>query len=217
VHIFNDKEVDELIILDIDATQEKRIPDLRLIQKIADECYMPFTVGGGISSVEQAGNIIKSGAEKIAVCTAALINPDLVRQIAEVHGSQSLVVSVDVKKDLFGKYRVVMRNASKKASVPLFEWLNQLEQLGAGEILINSIDRDGMMKGYDLHMIKKVAERVSLPIIALGGAAEQEDLKKAIDYGADAVAAGSMFVFKGLYRAVLINYPNRSEIENLFK
>lgn len=219
VKIFNEKEVDELIVLDIDATAEKRGPDFNLIQNLAVECRMPFCYGGGITSVEQAKKIISLGAEKVAMSTAAILNPKLLKQIGQAVGVQSVVVILDVKKrtGLFSSsgYDVFINNGKTKISLKFEQVLKELDQIGVGEIVINSIDKDGSMSGYDLDLVAFVKQIVEVPITILGGAGNTEDFKELfMKFGIIGAAAGSFFVFKGKYRAVLISYPTKSEKKN---
>lgn len=217
VRIFNEKEVDELIVLDIDATAENREPDYKMIENLAAECRMPLCYGGGVNSVEQAQQIFSLGVEKVALSAAALNNPSLVSAIAEKVGSQSVVVVLDVKKGILGGYEVYTRNAHKATGKDPFELARQMEEMGAGEIVINSINNDGVMKGYDMNLIEKVRNNISLPLTVLGGAGSLDDIGKLIEkFGIIGASAGSLFVFKGVYRAVLINYPDRSEKEKIF-
>ena len=213
VKIFNDKEVDELLFLDITATREKRGIDLELVQKIADECYMPFSVGGGIRTIEEMRDILSAGAEKISINTIAVTNPSIISNASDIFGSQSVIVSVDFKKTWLGKYRVFTHSGTVKTSLDPLEWAKKAASLGAGEIYLNSIDRDGTMEGYDLDFIKTVTKAVKIPVIAAGGAGSLNDFSKAIHQaGASAVSAGSLFVFHGKRRAVLISYPSKEEI-----
>lgn len=217
IRIFNEKEVDELVLLDIDASRQGREPDYALIESVAAECFMPLGYGGGVSSVEQARRIFSSGVEKVILQTSALENPALVSKIAQRFGSQSVVVSIDVKRDWLGRYRL-WSSAQRRAH--RLDWLAALESLvvaGAGEILLNSVDRDGMQQGYDLHLIQKAAQAVDVPLVALGGAGNFNDFVLAVKAGASAVAAGSLFVLQGPHRAALISYPNYSELESLFR
>jgi cyclase len=215
VRIFNNKEVDELILLDISATIENRAPDLQFIERVADECYMPFTVGGGINNADQIREIIKAGAEKIVINTAAIEEPGLIKEASSLFGAQSIIVSIDVKKGLFNKRYVYSHCGNEKTKLEPVVWARKAERLGAGEILINSIDNDGLMQGYDLDLIKAVSGSVGIPVIALGGAGRIEHFKDGLVAGASAVAAGSMFVFNGKYKAVLINYPALGEVERI--
>jgi len=219
VKIFNEKEVDELIVLDIDATAENREPDYKMIENLAAECRMPFCYGGGIKTAEQAQRIFNLGVEKIAISSSAIENPELVSEIAERVGNQSVVVVLDIKKRMLsGKYDIYTHNAKKKSKVELFGFIKELQRLGVGEIVFNSIDNDGVMKGYDYYLINKVKELVDVPMTAIGGAGSLQDISKLIrSHGIIGASAGSLFVFKGIYRAVLISYPGRDEKEMLIK
>lgn len=217
VRIFNAKEVDELILLDITASFDNRLPNVDLIQQIADECYMPFGVGGGIFSIEQMRKIFKNGAEKVIINTSAVKNPDLIKQAADIFGSQSITVSMDVRKNWLNKERVYINSGRTKTSLHPVEWAKKIEMLGAGEILLTSITHEGNMDGYNLNLIKRVSKVVNIPVIASGGAGRRQDFPNAIMNGASACSAGSMFVFKGKLRGILINYPNKSEIVKVFK
>ena len=216
VHIFNEKEVDELIFLDITATQEGRTPRIDYIAKIADECYMPFAVGGGITNTQQIRDILYAGAEKVSICTSAIENPQLISEAAMLFGSQSIVVCIDYRITKHGK-TVFSHAGIKQTALNPIEWAIQVAALGAGEILLNSIERDGTQIGYDLETIKQVSESVNIPVIACGGAGKTEHFVKAVQNGASALAAGSMFVFHGKKRAVLISYPEESELNKLFE
>ena len=212
VKIFNEKEADELIVLDIDATKTGEAPDFAMIQKLAAECRMPLCYGGGVKTVEQAGRIIGLGVEKVAISSAALADPNLVTAIAAEIGSQSVVVVLDVKKSLFGKYLVYTHNGQNKTHFSPVEAAKQAEKLGAGEIVINSIDHDGQMKGYDLELATQVREAIRLPMTVIGGAGSLSDIGNLIKTcGTVGAGAGSFFVFKGTYRAVLINYPDQAQ------
>ncbi len=217
VKIFNEKEVDELMVVDIDATTKKLEPDYKMIENLAVECRMPLCYGGGIKSIEQALRIFSLGVEKIAISSIALENPDFISQVAERVGNQSVIIVLDVKKKSFGsKYEVWTHNAGKNTGKDPVECAILFESLGAGEIIINSIDNDGVMKGYDFNIIDKIRDSISLPITVLGGAGTLEDIAKLIrNYSIIGAAAGSLFVFKGKYKAVLINYPNHIEKESI--
>lgn len=218
VKIFNEKEADELIVLDIDATATVSEPDFAMIQKLAAECRMPLCYGGGIKTVEQARRIIGLGVEKVAISSEAISNPNLITEIAAEIGSQSVVVVLDVKKSLFGKYEVYTHNGKKKTGRTPIELAQQAEKLGAGEIIINSIDLDGQMTGYDLDLATKIREAIRLPMTLLGGAGSISDIGSLIQTcGVVGAAAGSLFVFKGIYRAVLINYPSIIERDVLIR
>lgn len=217
VKIFNEKEVDELIFLDIDATKNNKEPSFELISNIASECFMPFAYGGGIKSIEQIEKIIKSGAEKIVINTSAFQHRGFIKEAADRFGSSTIVVSIDIKKGFFDGNTVYIRGGSKNTGKNPVEYAKEMEDEGAGELFINSIDRDGLMQGYDLELIKSISNAVKIPVIACGGAGKLEDFKAAIQYGgASAVSAGSFFVFQGKRRAVLITYPTYSEVSALF-
>lgn len=214
IKIFNEKEVDELIFLDTTATIENRRPPIKLISQIATECFMPFCYGGGIRSVEDIAELFTLGVEKVAINSQAVENPALIKQAAELFGSQSIVVSIDVKKNWFGKYRVWTHGGSKASKLDPVDFAVQMQDMGAGELFLNSIDRDGTMAGYDIDLIKQVSEAVRIPVIACGGAGSLDDFADAIKKGgASAVSAGSMFVFQGSNRAVLITYPSIKDLE----
>jgi cyclase len=217
VKIFNEKEVDELIVLDIDATKERRSPNFKMIKDLAVECRMPLCYGGGIKTIDQAKEIIRLGAEKIALSSIIFENRDMIREIADAVGVQSVIAVLDVKKKgLFGKYQVYINNGTKSTGMDPITVAKELENLGVGEVVINSIDNDGMMKGYDLKLIELIREAINLPLTVLGGAGKLDDIKELIKkykiIGAD---AGSLFVFKGKYKAVLINYPTEKEKADL--
>ena len=218
VKIFNEKEVDELIVIDIDATVEGRGPDFNLIKNLAIECRMPFCYGGGITTVDQAKKIISLGVEKVAISSAALNNPQLLKEIGNAIGKQSLVVVLDVKKKgLFGNYELYTHNGKKSSKYKLKEYLTILNEIGIGEIVVNSIDEDGKMEGYDFKLCDLVRELTSMPMTIIGGAGNLDDIKNAISrYKTIGVAAGSLFVFKGKYKAVLINYPDRDTRNEMY-
>ena len=219
VKIFNEKEVDELFVVDIDASANGHEPDYKMIENLATECRMPLCYGGGIKTVEQAQHIFSLGVEKIAISSLAIENPAIVKALAERVGNQSVVVVLDVKKKTFGdKYEIFIHNGKKSTGINPFEFAAKMEQLGAGEIVLNSIDQDGVMKGYDMNLIHKIREVISLPLTVLGGAGSMDDIGNIImENGIIGVAAGSLFVFKGKYRAVLINYPTTAEKELLIQ
>lgn len=218
VRIFNTKEVDELILLDIAATIEKKSFPLKLISQIAEECFMPLTFGGGVRSLEDIEQLLKAGVEKVSINTLAVRNPLFIQQAAEAFGSQSILVSIDVKRRTDGAYEIFSEGGVHPTGKDPVEFAQQMEEYGAGEIFLNSIDRDGTMSGYDLELIKKVASNVSIPVIACGGAGKMEHLARAVsDAQVQAVAAGSFFVFHGRRRAVLINFPTKKELEEVFE
>jgi imidazole glycerol-phosphate synthase subunit HisF len=215
VRIFNEKEVDELAFIDISATPASKEPDFDLIEQIAGEAFMPMAYGGGITKFEHVERVLGLGFEKVIFNTACFENPGLLTQTANVYGAQAVVACIDVKRTLLGRYEMFTHSGAKKRSGSLTDHIKTMQSAGAGEFCINSIDRDGMMSGYDLELIKAVASACSVPVIALGGAGSVADFRTAVlDGGASAVAAGSMFVYKGVHRAVLINYPERADLAN---
>ena len=213
VKIFNEKEVDEIIVLDIDATSLGKDPEYQMIENLAAECRMPLCYGGGIKTVEQAQRIFSLGVEKIAISSIAIENPLIVSEIAERVGNQSIVVVLDIKKKkLSGNYEVFTHNGKKVTGIDPLIFSVELEKLGAGEIVLNSIDKDGLMTGYDMNLINKIRDVISIPLTVMGGAGSIDDIGNVIQkHGIIGVAAGSFFVFKGKYRAVLINYPTANE------
>jgi cyclase len=217
VRIFNEKEVDELMVVDIDATRHGQPPNYKMIANLASECRMPLCYGGGVKGIDQLEQIIGLGVEKVAMSAAVVDKPELITEAANRVGSQSVVVVIDVKKTgLFRKPEVVTHNATRRSGLDPIAFARQVEELGAGEIVLNSVDHDGEMNGYDLELIAQVRDAVSVPLTVLGGAGSLSDLRDLIaQYGIIGAAAGSLFVFKGRYRAVLINYPNRQEKESL--
>lgn len=219
VKIFNEKEADELVVLDIDATVNGAEPDYKMIANLAAECRMPLCYGGGVRSAAQAKKIIGLGVEKVALSSAAIENPGLIKQIADEIGRQSVVVVLDVKKRMLSKgYDVFIHNGKKNTKRSVIEVATQAEALGAGEIVINSIDNDGQMKGYDLALAKNIRDAVTIPITFLGGAGSLKDIGELIrTCGVVGASAGSLFVFKGVYKAVLINYPNVVQRDELIR
>ena len=218
VRIFNDKGVDELAFFDIDASVLNKEPNYNLIEKIASQSMMPLCYGGGVKTVEQAKRIFSLGIEKIALSSAILESPKMITEISEQVGSQSVIVVLDIRKKLFGGYEIFSHNGKKSTGINPIKFVEEVQTLGAGEVIINSIDNDGVMKGYDLDLIAKVREKITIPMTVLGGAGSLDDIEKVIDnHGVIGVAAGSLFVFKGPYKAVLINYPTQMEKNKIFK
>lgn len=217
VRIFNEKEVDELIVLDIDATTRSREPDYVMIKNLAAECRMPLCYGGGIKNVEQAAKIVSMGVEKVAVSSAAVEDPGLVARMAAMVGRQSVVVVIDVRRSKRrDTFEVWTHNGTRRGGEDAVQFAREVEKKGAGEIVVNSIDNDGVMKGYDLELISQFRDAVALPLTALGGAGTVGHIGELIGrFGLMGAAAGSLFVFKGVYRAVLINYPSRAEKDAL--
>ena len=213
VKIFNDKEVDELIFLDIEATREKRSPNFAYLKIIAEQCFMPLCYGGGISSIEDIRQLFSIGFEKVSINSSILKNPQLISEAAGIFGSQSIIGAMDVKKNVFGKKQVYMSRGQHATGITPVEYAKYLESLGVGEIFLNSIDADGKMDGYDLHVVQEVADAVRVPVIACGGAGNIEDMGRVVkEAHAGAAAAGSLFVFWGENKAVLINYPDKTKI-----
>lgn len=213
IKLFNDKQVDELIFLDIMASREGKEPNYGLLEKLASECFMPLSYGGGVRTAAQARRIVSLGIEKVALNAAALENPGTISAISEELGASSTVVSIDIRRDWFGRYRVFDSMRRKMTKLDPLHHVKTLVNAGAGELLINDVDADGMQKGYDQNLIKSVCQTVNVPVIACGGAGSLSDMRAAIqDGGASAAAAGSLFVFKGPHRAVLINYPSQEQI-----
>ena len=216
VKILNDKEVDEIAFLDITATQENRGPNFALIRDIASECFIPFSYGGGIKTMEEAATLFSLGVERVILNSAAYEKPSLISEIAKVYGSQSVIVSMDVKKNFWGRYELYTYSGKKSNNQNLLSYAKQMEDLGAGEILLTSIDRDGEGTGYDLKLIESIASTVSIPVIAMGGASNLSHFREAFKSGASAVGAGSMFVFHGKHKAVLITYPSQKDLKDIF-
>jgi cyclase len=217
VRIFNEKEVDELMVLDIDASRLGREPDYALIERLAAECRMPLCYGGGVRTVTEARRIVGLGVEKVSLSAAIVANPTLVRDIADEIGRQSVVVVLDAKRRLGGaRWELWTHNASVSTGKCPIEFAREVDQLGTGEVVINSIDQDGVMRGYDLELAARVRDVTSVPMTVLGGAGSIADLESlVVKFGVIGAAAGSLFVFKGPYKAVLINYPTQAERDRL--
>lgn len=216
VKIFNDKEVDELVFLDITATSEGKRPPFELLEQVAGEAFMPLGYGGGIRNLEDVKTILGLGIEKVIINTRAIEKPEFVKEVANFAGNQSTVVSIDVKRNFFGKYEVRAQRGKKTTGLDPVEFALNMEKQGAGELMLCSIDRDGTMKGYDLALIKRVVDAVKIPVVACGGSGSVLDLRAVFkEGGASAAGAGSMFVFQGPHRAVLISYPSYSEFKNI--
>jgi cyclase len=217
VRIFNDKEVDELVFLDITAKPERKRPPFELLKKIASECFMPLCYGGGVADIDTMKALYKLGIEKVAINTAAVEQPSLVSESSREFGASSVIVSIDVKKRVFGGYQVWIRGGRKPTGFDPVDQARRMEDAGAGEILLTSIDRDGTMSGYDIDLVKSVSDAVGIPVVACGGAATIADVGRVVkEAGASAAAAGSMFVFQGTHRAVLVSYPTQKELSEVF-
>jgi len=217
IKIFNEKEIDELIFLDIDASKNNLEPDYNLLSEIASECFMPLGYGGGITKVEQVSHILDIGIEKVVINSSAISNPKLVYESSKVTGKQSIVVSIDIKNNWLGNRKIFSHSGLDTSNINVIEFIKIIEDNGAGELIINSVDNDGMMAGYDIEFLKEVTESVNIPVVACGGAGKIIHFQEAINCGkCSAVAAGSMFVFHGPHKAVLINYPDQKKLENIF-
>jgi imidazole glycerol-phosphate synthase subunit HisF len=218
VRIFNEKEVDELIFLDIDASRDKQQPNLEVIRELATECFMPFAYGGGVRTIEHITNILKAGVEKVVINQEALHNLSFVESAARHFGSSTIIVAIDIKKDFWGHYKVYDHVKGKATSIDPVAFAKQVEQAGAGEIFLNNVDRDGTFSGFDHHVINLVNSAINIPLIVCGGASGLDDIQKVVkSTGVSAVAAGSLFVYQGPHRAVLISYPQRKDLESLLK
>jgi imidazole glycerol-phosphate synthase subunit HisF len=216
VRIYNEKEVDELVFLDISATPQKRRPDFKLVSEIAGECFMPLAYGGGVRAVDDLRELFKIGVEKVIINSYAADNPEFISQAADLFGSQSIIASIDVKKNIIGKYCTYAHAGKKKLDFNPVEYAAKMQECGAGEILLTSIDKDGTWEGYDIDLIKQVSAAVSIPVIACGGAGRVDDFLRAVqEGGAQACAAGSMFVFQGKDLGVLIKYPTKQDLKIL--
>jgi cyclase len=215
VRIFNEKEVDELILLDISASFNNKTPNYSLIKEVVSESFMPMGYGGGINSLEQIKKLFDLGLEKVVLNTA-MFDYDLINQSANIFGSQSIVISLDFKKSLFNKYQLYTKSGRLKHNIDFIDHIKRLYNFGAGEIILQSIDKEGFMKGYDLELIEKVSSIIEIPIVASGGAGSLQDMKNAIVSGASASAAGSLFVFKGKEKGILINYPTQEKLIEVF-
>lgn len=218
IKIFNEKEVDELILLDIDASKEDREPDYKMIEKVASECFMPLCYGGGIKNIEQIRKIFSLGVEKVSLNHCTLLGTRLIEEAAAVFGSQSIVGSINIKRSLFGKYKLYNHVSRKTLAKPIKAFLTEVIDKGVGEILINDVDNDGVMEGFNIELLKDLSSNLAVPIIVCGGAGNLEHCRNVIaQTDASAVSAGSMFVFQGKHRAVLITYPERNKLDLLFK
>ena len=215
VKLFNEKEVDELLILDITANSDAKNPNYAMLQDLASEAFMPMGYGGGVRRLDQAEKIFEIGFEKIVLGTYAIETPELISTFAKKFGSQSVVVSVDVNKDIFGRLRVFGFSGKKKSKLDLIKYLYTIQNAGAGEVILNDISRDGKKIGYNTDLIKKVSSHMEVPLVAGCGAWEISHFQDALDAGASAVAAGSIFVYEGKYDAVLINYPTKEVLKSV--
>lgn len=216
--IFNELEVDELVLLDISATNNNRKPNFKILAELANECFMPLAYGGGINNFEDAKKIFQIGIEKVVINSIAFSKPSFITELADHFGNQAIVASLDVKRNMFGKHHVFSNSGTKKQKVDPVSWAQKLEQLGAGEILLTAIHQDGTWKGFDINIIEKISNAVNIPVIANGGASSIEDIGKAVKVGgASAVSLGSMVVYQNKGMGVLVNFPNNSEIKKILE
>ncbi|MBD3316393.1 MAG: imidazole glycerol phosphate synthase subunit HisF [Chitinivibrionales bacterium] len=216
VRLFNDFRADELVFLDILATRQKRAVAVEFVKKVGEEANMPFAVGGGIRSLEEIERLVRAGAERIVIGTAAAEDAAFVKQASDAFGSSTIIVCVDVKKGFFGRYPVYVRNGHRATNQCAFDFVRRMEDAGAGELIIQSIDRDGGMRGYDIPLIRRVSQSLAIPLVCLGGAGSLGHMREAYSSGhASGLAAGSMFVYHGSRRAVLVNYPGSQELQEL--
>jgi cyclase len=206
MRIFSEKEADEVVLLDIEASKRQKEPDFDLISEIAGEAFMPVAYGGGVKRIDQVRRLIRCGIEKVVINSSAFQNPELIKESSRIFGSQAIVGGVDVRRSIFGTYRVFAECGTKEINVDLGRHIANLVELGVGEIFLNNIDRDGMMAGYDLPLIRHISAKLKVPLVVCGGAGSTNDLDEAVESGASGVAAGSMFVYYGKHKAVLINY-----------
>lgn len=217
IKIFNEKEADELILLDIQASINKTPPNFELIAELTSECFMPLGYGGGVTDIIEVERLFNIGVEKVIINSHATIKLDFISALAKEFGSQSIVVSIDYKADIFGRNIVYAYSGSKRTGLGPIDYARMIEDSGAGEIILNSIKRDGMMLGYDLEEIKRVTAETGIPVVACGGAKSLEDMRVAVLNGASAVAAGSIFVYHGPHKAVLINFPKREQLIRIYE
>lgn len=215
IKIFNEKEVDELVVLDIDASKKTKEPNFALLKELATECFMPFGYGGGIKKLEHIQKLFSLGIEKVIINSALQEDRKFIEEAIQIYGSQSIVASVDIKKTFFGSYSIYNHVKRKNITKDIKSYIQELEEFGFGEIIVNNIDKDGMMNGYDLTLLKILEDSTRLPIVHAGGAKNLNDIKLAVSEGATSLAAGSMFVFQGEHNAVLISYPKYKELEKI--
>ena len=216
VKLFNDLKADEIVFLDILASKENRTISLDFVRSVGDEANMPFSVGGGIRTIQDIKEIINAGAEKVIINTFAVENPNFIKQASDTFGSSTIVVSIDVKKTIWGKNKVFTLGGKKPTRLDPIMFAKLIEEKGAGEIIINSIEKDGLMTGYDLDLVREISKAVTIPVVAAGGAGGMDDFRLAIESNASAVAAGSFFVYHGARKAVLISYPSQEVLKNIF-
>jgi len=213
VKIFNEKEVDELMLLDILASKERREPNFRMIEQIAGECFMPLAYGGGVKSFAQAKKLFSIGIEKVCLHSSAIENPELITKLAEYYGSQSIVISIDIKKNWLGRYRLYHSGDSRLLRWNWKEYIHRVIEAGAGELVLNAVDKDGTLSGPDLELISTASLLTDIPLVAVGGISSMDDIRDVIKAGASAAAAGAYFIYHGPHRAVLITYPKQEDLK----
>lgn len=218
IRIFNEKEVDELVFFDISASGNGKSPNLEMLKDITSECFMPLCYGGGIKDVKTIKDILNIGVEKVSINTHGVRNPNLINNAAIEFGCSTIVVTIDVKMNLIGNYHVYINGGRENTKLNPVDWAKEVAKRGAGEIIINTMDKDGTMSGYNLNLIKSITDVVDIPVVALGGAGSIGDFQAVVnDSKAAAAAAGAFFVFKGIHKAVLITYPSEIQIKELNK
>jgi cyclase len=218
IKIFNEKEVDELMFFDIDSSAQHRDPNYKMIEDIASECFMPLSYGGGVKTIEQMKKIFKLGVEKISLSSQVVENPNFLLEATSIFGSQSVIVTIDIKKDFWGNKKIFIYNGKKNTKLDPINFVKKIETLGAGEIVVNSIDHDGVMCGYDIELLKVIKSITKVPIVALGGAGNLIHMKEVFQISnVDAAACGSMFLYQGPLKGVLISYPSVKKIQELLK
>lgn len=217
INLFNRFEVDEIVILDISATLKKRSPDFELIEDLANECWVPLAYGGGLNNIDDIKRIFSLGIEKVIVNSAAYYNPEVVKDAVSIYGAQAIVASVDLGIDFWGKRQAYTHSGKVKIKKPYMEYIQSLQDLGVGEIFVNFINLDGTWQGYDTETISEIVEKLQIPVVVCGGAKDRKSFVDPLAVGASAVAAGSLFVYKGQGKGVLINYPERDEVEEIFR
>lgn len=215
LHIFNEKEVDEIIILDISEKTKKDGPNFDMLSDIAGEAFFPITYGGGIKNIEQAKALMSLGYDKISFCSAIYTNPSLVKQCVEIFGAQSVVACLDIKKDIFWKEKIFINNGRKKIPWSIDEYINVIKDINVGEILVNDMQKDGTLDGYNIELFRRIVDKVEIPVIACGGAQSYEDISRLFHKVKVSAAAGALFVYYGPYNAVLISYPSPEEKRNI--
>jgi len=216
IKIFNEKEVDEIIVLDISASKNNKEPNFQLIKQLTSECFMPICYGGGIRTIEHANRLFDLGVEKISMQSILFHNLDIAREMCDYFGSQAIVASVDIKRNYFNKYFLYNSSTKQKVNIKIELFIESLQSAGIGEIIVNAVDNDGVMKGVNMELISFINQHLNIPLIAMGGVGKFEDIVSAINSGADAVGVGAYFVFNGPYRAVLISYPKREKLNAAF-